>query len=368
MCFYQQAMSIVGHLFGERHAKRHYTEASALRSARERFEHYLFSVHEKALLVAEISNMAHDLEYRHRGYIKEHEKVFSRDTTPRGGRNYQKDRSLLYFKGWTNTRLKRLKKILEVETRSGFGIEKQKGDIVLAVKELHEHFSHAECSAEAQSLEMLISKLRELEDNLSRQKQELDRIYPIKDWSHERHKSLFSDTFTRLLFHEAVLLFCQRTDNLSLLPALISQALHSGEVPDDALLKKLIGFHEAKARESRKIEEDGWERCFHGRPIDRWRQQLFPLDTRTKPSGFFVDTKLDETIAFLRKFYNAQDSDLEFFEISMPKRLWKRGITDPYSAESIRRPLEHAIMFKPTLFPLLNHYYMKGLIKIKRIK
>ena len=106
--------------------------------------------------------------------------------------------------------------------------------------------------------------------------------------------------------------------------------------------------------------------CYYGRPI-YVRGPVFPLDTRRKGAGFFIDLDLKETKAVVSKLYELRSIDqIEVFELKMPEKLFRYAMHDPF--EEYNFSLDHSYVFRPTHFPILNDYYSRDLIDVKRVR
>lgn len=326
------------------------------RNIRKDFEHYLFFAYDKACAVADVKNMYYDIKSRNKGFIREHEKIFMKGNFAVGNKNVHKDRSLLYFKRWTNTRLKRVKRILDLDAKP---LQKNSEDIMHCLSE----YIKMQCLGSGCNLEQICDITPALSEHLQTQKDYLDSIYPIENWTLEQHKELFDDSFMNALKEEFRLLFSPvlQADNYNLYPAIISRAMHKNEIPEKTCLGKLLRQRINKLHQNRPPKNIQTIDCYHARPIFV-RGDLFPLDTRKKSTGFFVDTDPGEAKDIIQKIYQLENYEVDLYHIKMPENLFKRSKDDTQDGHIF--PLENSYVFRVSDFRYINEFYVKGLISV----
>jgi len=358
-------MALINTLFqNEDVYKKYYLEIGSLKKIREEFEQYVFLVYDKISVIVEILNAYHDINNSDRGYIRDHEEVFKKDSNMN-----------FYFKRWTNKRLKRIKKILALEVKSRFGISTRKRNIVDVINLLNNHFSSVD-NKEVSMLNQLLGELNILESNLNKQMNIIDSIYPIKDWNLDVHSNLFSGEFMELIKKEISLIFKDRflDTNYNNYLAVISKAVYDANLPTQSILNNLVSEKVSILNKMKKNSKDQLDSnlvtCYHARPIFV-KDNLFPLDTKFKETGFFVDTDLAETINIVKLIYDLQEKDIETYKIIMPKNLFDLSIIDTKDFLGFEGrgnySLEYSRIFKPSLFSKLNEFYIKGLISYEKV-
>jgi hypothetical protein len=364
-------MSLLHSLMGDPATKQYYLEEEQLEDLRDAFEHYLFSLHEKVAVIAQILNKAHCIRKRDRGYIKADENVIwkSKDEIHR---NNQEKKLAFYFKGWVNRRLKRVLKLIKLEIKSPYGLDTELEDIAECVRQIRTHMEGHADYAEVVALQRLAQQLQVLERTLNEQKQILEHIYPLKEWSLHAHTNIFPETFLTLIAREIKVLFAGKgpiPGDYNLYQGLVSQALHTHDLPADTMIRRLLDHRIEKVKTIRSVEKEPRKKLYHGRPI-YMTTPLIPLKIKGKNAGFFVDTDPWECVIIIQQIYGIQRHDIELFEIDIPKSFFKRFIQDTHSADGYRGRTQAAnsYVLRPTDFPDFNELFLKGLIKTKTIR
>lgn len=364
-------MDLFGWIFSNGEFKKYYDEIKNLEEIKKELEHYLFYIYEKVCIVVEIKNKFHDIKNRSKGYIKEDEKNFQKfdmELSEYGNIIEKPGKLEFYYKKWTNRRLKRIKKILDLEVKSKYGLINQNRNIVQVLEILEKEINSD--SKEVSFFESLNNLIRVLKNNLELQYSELNKIYPISSWNLELHENLISQKFLHLIREEIKLVFKYDLDeeNYNNFPAVISMAIHKGKLETNTYLGDLISNKISKLKEKKKIEKNGWVTCYHARPV-YVTSPLFPLDTKTKETGFFVDTEFDEAIGIVKSIYNIHDNEIEVYELKVPINLFKYAIKDTNNDEQLKEveDMNDSYIFRPSDFLKFNEFYMKGLIIVKKV-
>jgi hypothetical protein len=351
-------MTLLQRLFADPQIKPYYLEVDELKELREEFENYLFLIYEKTNIIVLILNKYYDINYKEKGYI---------DDEVKRKKLIEKNKLYKYYLGWTNRRLKRIMKIFKLELKSKVGLIKQERDIIKCINDLKKYFEEKGIYESIESLQKIHRDFRELEKIIRAQKKELDTIYPLKEWSEEKHKDIFSKDFLKNLKKEIEIIFDSNniTNNYNYYPALISEGMHKHKIPDETILRKLIDNTIEKIKEKRKEKKIRTIKCYHARPI-HVTKPLFPIGISN--SGFFVDKNLNETVNFIKKFYRLRNDQIEVYELEIPLNLFKLSMPDPFDPEPLKTTLDHSYLFKPTVIPKINEYFKKGILKSKRVR
>ncbi len=361
-------MGIFNYIFSNE-LKIYYSENDKLKEIKQEFETYLYLLYEKVSLIIEIKNKYYDIQGRKTGFIKEDEEKFLKKIkeVEEYGRVYDDKNINFYYKRWTNKKLKRIFKILSLELKSKSGIKTEKKNIAEIINYIKKYFKSLENQNEINYLNDFLKNLEEVEKNLYLQLEYLNNIYPIKHWTYELHETIISDNFLNLIESEIFLIFEKKPENsnFNMFPAIISKSIHENSLPMNSVLNNLIQKNIEKIKENKKIKEDEkieFVICYHARP-KQITIPLFPLELKTKSTGFFLDTNKDEAMNIVGRLYNIPKMDIEVFEIKIPKNLFKYAIKD-YNDDTAFKNFEmtNSYIFKPTIFPKLNEFYIKGLI------
>ena len=355
-------MTILQRIFSDPQLKPYYLKADELKAIRNEFEHYIYSVYEKSKIIAEIKNKYYDIKYKDKGYIDQDIK-----NKTRRKKLINQDKLYIVYKKWTNTKLKRLIKIFNLEIESKYSVIRQDRDIVRCIKDLRTYFRDKGADESIEPLYDMHDDLKKLEGYVKNQLHELKKVYPLKDWSEESHEKIISEKFLMNFREEIRILFnlSNLKDNYNYYPALISEAIHLHKIPKETTLKRLIDDTIQDIKKNRPTKNMRKRVCYHARPVNVTKP-LFPIGR--KSSGFFVDTNLNETISFVQKFYNLQSPhEVEVFELKIPENLFKHAMDDRFDPEPLKVSLDHSYTFRPSIIPKINEYFKKGLIVTKKL-
>lgn len=361
-------MNVFSGIFLDQSLRKYYLHSLKLRKIRKEFEHYLFFLYEKIEKIVEMRNKCYDIMQRDRGYIREDEKSFYT------GSRYS-HRMTQYYKRWANKRLKRIRKILDIQFSSRYGIKNQERDIAACIDDLARHFrSEADRDieeAERQKLLGLYSQLNKLAAVLQGQRKKLELITSEKGnlskWSHDIQKNMFDDDFMLLLREEIRILFNEGFSSLNYndFQAEVREAIRKHSLPAESILSGLIEAQNRAIRENRKEQEMQSLVCYHARPRVV-TGPVFPLDSRMKSTGFFVDEDRKEALMVVRKLY--PEDDLELYQITFPEKFYrKKAIPDTHDESMLKMKMDNARIIRATDFPAANELYRKGLITVKKL-
>ncbi|MFH1510760.1 MAG: hypothetical protein ABIF10_03645 [Candidatus Woesearchaeota archaeon] len=359
-------MGIIRLLFTDKNVRKYYKNNDDLNRILHEFETYVFYVYEKVSIVAEIKNKAYDIAYRNKGFIKEDEQRF--DKKKFEADRYKKDKLEYYFRGWTDKRLKRIMKIISLELKSPEGVRVEQANIIECISEMKNCFDSKDATEADSTLRKIVNMLHKLEDNLAQQKQELDKLYPLRlrwkkgEWSYEQHRQLFPEGFLRLLQEELQLIFGTRvTQDYNCYPALVSKAIHEQSLPEESTLRRMIETNIKKIKQNKNLTSR-YITCYHAKPITV-HGGIFPLSPQEKSTGFFVDTDMKETIQVVSRIYGVGQNEVIIYELQIPENIFRYAIPDTLSGYKIE--VDHSYVFRPTAFPKLNEFYEKGIIKLR---
>ncbi|MFT4243832.1 MAG: hypothetical protein ACMXYB_00055 [Candidatus Woesearchaeota archaeon] len=339
--------------------KKYEDETKSLKIIKQHLEQYIFYIYQKVEIIVGIQNKFYDIKNAQKGYIREDEKVFKNP-----------DKQYIFYKRWINNRLKKINKILQGEFNSSKNsITTQKKAVYLLILQLKNDFKEIESNQYIDELQNILELLERWEKNLEKQTQIFSKLYPIQNWTIELHEKLISNELLNLIKEEIRIVFNLEftSNNYNEFLVAISRAVHTTNIEHLEVLTQLIEKKNSKIKEKKQIDTLKFELFYHARPKFT-HKPLFPLDTEDKSAGFFVDSDLDETIRIVCRMYNIEVRDLEVFEITMPVNLSKFAIYDPNDFDSLKiGDIDNSWVFKPTIFPNLNDFYSKGLIKIRLI-
>lgn len=347
-------MSILAHLY----AHDFDTQTSRLINT---FEHYAAHLLEKVQIIVDIYAKFYDIKHARMGFIREDELRFSK-RSPQGSIIHdQKNRSLWYFKGWVNRRLKRIQRIMRLEVRENHTTLELEHSAVTCAEAIANKLAQSEEHRELHELFCALTR------TLLLQERELSQIYPLKNWTLEAHGQLLSDTFMKAIRSEIQLVTGKQitTTGCTTYPGIIITAFREHKLPAEGIIQHLIEKNNAYAASNLGPEV----RCYHARPIFN-NAPLFPLRIKHRETGFFFDTNLQETIAIIRHLYDLRDNDLVCYEIIMPLKVFQRAMRDTNSEHEFKgnASLTHAYVIRPSDYSYVNMMYAKNLIKVKMLR
>lgn len=361
-------MSIINSLYSKE-IKQLVDEEKQLEKIKKEFERYIFSVYEKVSIIVEIQNKIYDIKKKEKGYLKDehHHYMVQRGLNGTLNDHFNENKFNNYYKNWINKRLKRVIHIINLEIQSKNSPENIEDDIITLLNTFQN-------TLEQQTNEFyttFLKTIKTLQETIKFQKTYFSKIYPLETWSIEIHEELFTNQLFQSINQELQLLFgesIQFNENYNNLPALISKAIHETNIPDDAFLKHLIEEKISKIKQKRDNKTNNTIVCYHARPITK-TEPLFPLDTKTKSSGFFIDTNKQEALQIVESIYQEDRNNLEIFELKIPENLFKYAIEDPFPVDSLKdvEEISNSYIFRPTAFPKCNEFYIKGLIECEKI-
>lgn len=365
-------MSILKHLFSKDINKEFLSENKDLENIKYEIEHYLYYLYEKVSILIEIKNKFYDIKNRKAGFIQEDEKNFMKKNrnVEDFGVSYEDKNKHYYYKGWVNRRLKRVRKILllELKAKDG-GVLVTKKDISKTIRILNESLNQELVGKENQELKVFVEKLEILNKNLIKQISIIEELYPISNWDEDVHENLISQDLLILIGNEIKILFDESVDisNFNIFPGLISRKIHESQIPINSTLNNLIQKNIQKVKENKKEEKLELVKCYHARP-KQITKELLPLELKTKSTGFFVDMNKEEAINIVSSLYDISKMEVEVFEITIPRNLFKYAVKDNFDDSAFKTfEMVDSYIFKPTVFPRFNEFYLKGLITCKKL-
>ncbi|MGM5484136.1 MAG: hypothetical protein ACQER9_04450 [Nanobdellota archaeon] len=322
-----------------------------LNNSIKKIEIYIYHIYEKVNIIVEVKNKYYDIKHKNKGFIDKDKKIFQKN---HNGIPHpeKKDKSLFYFKKWTNNRLKRIKKILDLELKH---LEKPTENIADYCNKIKDNVND----------EKLIDLLNKLNIILNKQIEYINSIYPIKNWDLYTHGNLFPDYFMNMINDELSIIFgTHKVKNYNELIGLLVKKLSSQDVPIDTMLYKLLETNHNKT----VSKNEDVIKVFHARPVYD-HSILFPLDVKTKETGFYVDKDPYEARNIVTNIYNIRSCEIRVYEILMPFVLFKNAKEDINSDEWLRErgSLKYAFVFKPSDYSKLNYFFHKNRIIIKDI-
>lgn len=365
-------MTIIDNIFDDEDIKKQYDEIKHLNEVKKAFEIYLFHIYEKINIILEIRNKYYDIVNRKQGFITQDESKFQRfdlSLLEYGGKVFDDKNMNYYFKRWTNKRLKRILKILNMELKNNGIFLNSKKNILEILKDLKENFEMSYVENENESLNNLITLFNNLIRNLNEQLNYFQNIYPIKNWSLENHSSIIDNRILNLISVEVKLVFDKNisSDYFNNLPGIISRAIHEMNIPTNTELNKLINLHIQKVKSKKGNSKINFVKCYHARPIQILKP-VFPLSTREKSTGFYVDLDMGEAIEIIKAIYGVNEANIEVYELELPNNLFKLTNNDFMDDSAFKNfEMTNSYVFKPTTYPVINESYIKGLIKVKKI-
>lgn len=362
-------MTFLKNLFSNKKIWTYYDEIDSIRPLMQSFENYIYTIYEKVEIIVLILNKYHDIRNEEKGYIFDDEKNFAYVNGKKDYENYERKKAY-YYKGWLNRRLKRIKKILEMDIKSSRVMHAQDETIVDIITKLKLQIGENCFNDDIEIMNKILEMLDKLEINLKKQYYAIQKAYKIENWDMETHQNIFGKEFLKLIKEEISIIFDGKNvgDNYNNYLALISSSIHNHDIPIESLLAKLINENIKKIKQNKSLENMERVACFHARPIFS-TSPLFPLDIKNKETGFFVDTDPNETIAIVKNFYNIEDSDVELFKIVMPKNIFKYSLEDKNDPTALKltTEMDKSWVFRPSSFPKLNEFYIKGLITVEKV-
>lgn len=354
-------MSLLNDIYSGENYKIISKELADIKSDLHLFENYCFLIYEKFSIYVEIKNKYFDIKKRYNGYLNDIEK----------SSKFNSEKKLnFYFKGWTNRKLKRIIKILKLEIRKDEELISKDTDIAQIVLKLNDKLK---LKSEMSFFEELSKKLQYISINLKNQLKYFNSIYPLLEWNFEIHDKLFNDRNTYLdsLLKEELKTFFgfkSLNENYNDFPALISESIHHHNIPEETYLGKLVKDKIRILKSCRKQEKlSEFITVFHARAFYE-QSPLFPLDTKYKNAGFFVDLNLNETRTIVREISGHSENEIVVFKIEMPLNLFKLFIPDNHSTQALKDvSLDNSYVLRPSDFPKFNEFYKKGLVKTQRM-
>jgi len=317
------------------------------------FEYYISELYEKSKIVSEVYHKRIEIENKGQFSLGEEKQIttqkhYGYSFTQKEGKLYD------YYKGWVNRKLKRILKILNFETKTAKEVISEDKDIIHIVNEIIEMKGVTGFSTIKKSFE-------QLKENLSKQKEYLDEIHPIKHWTLDVHKSIFTDDFLQLLNKEIDLVFGSHS-NLTYegLQGIIAEKMASHSIPQESLLKELV----EKGRLYSKRDTTP-VKCYHGTTIFA-RYSIFPIKSEKRTWGFYIFSKKDHVKSIIAEIYKEEEYNIVVYEITMPKFLFETAVDDKKMNEDVPGYSDTHV-FRPSTFPLLNQYYLAGKLTIKRL-
>ncbi|MEC8221164.1 MAG: hypothetical protein VX028_03755 [Nanoarchaeota archaeon] len=362
-------MSLLAKLFSPKIYKKYYSEIDDLKEISHLFELYVYHVYEKVQLFVEIKNKYHDLKGKNKGYVLEDQEKFVK-------KHYIKDLGFvdsedkfmpLFYTKWINKKLKRLIKIYNLELKN---FSENQQNIIHVLSYLKNNFESRFVSEDLLLLEELSKSFEELRKIISVQINEINSLYPLEKWSMELHNNLFTENFEISISKEISLLFNEnlREYNFNNYLAIISKHIHELDIPLESKLNYLIKTKLQKIKEKKpeikSREKLSYVKCFHARPIYNTKP-ILPLDSKSKEAGFFLDLDIIEAKNIVKSIYHVEDSQIEVFELLIPKSLFKESVVDVNEDSSLKYvdDMVNSYVFKPSSFPKINEFFIKGLIR-----